>query len=210
MRPAPARFPIIRRPPLRLVVTIVLALACGLVVARTTSTAEATIARHGATTTAWVVTEAMAPGHIVGPGGVSAQPRPVAFLPEGAVVDDPSGDVVRHALAPGEVVAEHHLVGGDRRGPAALVPDGWRALAVPPLDAVLPVEVGQYVDVLVAFAGGDASPFGSVVVEGGLVVDVADSGTVTVAVPAARAGPLVTAMASGFVALALAPGPSGS
>ena len=203
MRPAPARFPILRRPPLRLVVAAVLAVTCALVVARTTSRAEATVARYGPHATTWVVTAPLDPGEVIGAGDVTAERRPAAFVPDGAVVDDPAGRSVADALRPGDVVAEHRLGGGDRRGAAALVPDGWRAVAVPAIDAVLPVEVGQRVDVLAALDPSGTGAVGTVVAEDGVVVHVAEDGTVTVAVPASRAGRVVAALAGGLVALAL-------
>lgn len=203
MRPAPARFPILRRPPLRLVVAAVLAVTCALVVARVTGRAEAAVARYGQHVTTWAVTAPLDPGDVIGAGDVAAEWRPVAFVPDGAVTEDPAGRLVADALRPGDVVAEHRLGGGDRRGAAALVPAGWRAVAVPAIDSTLPVEVGQRVDVLAALDPSGTGAVGTVVAEDGVVVHVADDGTVTVAVPASRAGRVVAALAGGFVALAL-------
>lgn len=203
MRPAPARYPIIRRPPARLVIAVLAALVCGAVVLRLTERAEAASARFGATTSAWVAREALAPGARIGDGDVALEVRPTAFVPAGAVGEDPSGRRVVEAVAAGEVVGEHRLADGDRRGVAALVPDGWRALAVPAVDAALPVEVGQRVDVLAASDAGDRGPVGAVVAEDGIVVHVADDATVTVAVAGDDAALVVAALAGGYVSLAL-------
>lgn len=203
MRPAPARFPILRPPPLRAVVALVLALVCGLVVVRTTGRAEAAVERYGRSTTAWVVQSGLEPGDEIGSGDVSAEPRPASFLPAGTVTDDPVGRRVIDVVRPGEVLAEHRLAGGDRRGVAALVPEGWRAVAVPALEAALPVEVGQRVDVLAALDPEGTGAAGSTVAEDGVVVHVAEDGTVTVAVTPSQAGRIVAALASGVVALAL-------
>lgn len=203
MRPAPARFPILRLPPLRLVLAVALALACSLVVLRATGRAEAAVDRYGRQATAWVVRSDLVPGDAIGAGDVTAELRPAAFVPAGAVADDPTGRRAAGLLRPGEVVVEHRLAGGDRRGAAALVPQGWRAVAVPALEAALPVEVGQRVDVLAAMDPSGTGPVGTVVAPDGVVVHVADDGTVTVAVPPSQAGRVIAALASGLVALAL-------
>lgn len=203
MRPAPARFPILRPPPLRAVVAVALALACGLVVLRTTGRAEAAVDRYGRPATAWVVASALEPGDEIDPADVVAEERPASFLPTGAVEEDPAGRRVTQVLRPGDVVVEHRLAGGDRRGAAALVPDGWRAVAVPALEATLPVEVGQRVDVLAALDPAGTGAVGAAVAEDGVVVHVAEDGTVTVAVTPSQAARIVAALASGVVALAL-------
>ena len=203
MRPAPARFPILRPPPLRAVLAVALAVACGLVVLRTTGRAEAAADRYGRTATAWVLDSTVEPGDVLGAGDLVVESRPASFLPSGAVEEDPVGRRVTEVLRPGEVVVEHRLAGGDRRGAAALVPEGWRAVAVPALEAALPVEVGQRVDVLAALDPTDTGAVGSTVAEDGVVVHVAEDATVTVAVTPAQAARIVAALASGVVALAL-------
>lgn len=204
MRPAPARFPLLlRRPPLRLVVTVVLAATCGLLAFRFTERAEAAAARYGHHVAVWTVAAALDPGEVIDRGDVRAERRPAAFVPDAAVTHDPTGRLVAAELGPGEVVVDHRLAGGDRRGAAGLVPEGWRAVAVPALDAELPVEVGQRVDVVAALDPSGTGAVGSVVAEDGVVVHVADDGTATVAVPASRAARVVAALASGYVALAL-------
>ena len=203
MRPAPARFPILRRPPLRLVVAVVLAATSALLVLRITDRAEATVVRYGTEAPAWVAATDLEPGDVVDAGDVVAEHRPAAFVPSGAVEDDPTGRRVTAAVRAGEVVVEARLAGGDRRGASALVPEGWRAVALPAVDAVLPVEVGQRVVVLAAADAGEGGAVGSAVAEDGVVVHVAEDGTVTVAVPAASASRVVAALAGGYVALAL-------
>lgn len=203
MRPDPARFPVLHLPPRRVVVGVALAVACALVVARTTGRAEAAVDRYGDPITAWIVTSAVEPGDELGAGDVVAETRPASFVPDGAVAEDPTGRRVTQALSPSEVVVEHRLAGGDRRGAAALVPAGWRAVAVPALEAALPVEVGQRVDVLAATDPSGTGAVGTTVAEDGVVVHVAEDGTVTVAVTPAQATRVVAALAGGLVALAL-------
>lgn len=203
MRPAPARFPILRLPPPRLVVAVALAIVSALVVLRTTGRAEAAVDRYGDHVTTWVVQADLEPGGEIGAGDVRAEPRPSAFLPDGAVTEDPTGRRASAVLRPGEVVVEHRLAGGERRGAAALVPAGWRAVAVPALEAALPVEVGQRVDVLAALDPSGTGAVGRVVAEDGVVVHVADDDTVTVAVTPSQASRVVAALATGLVALSL-------
>lgn len=203
MRPAPARFPILRPPPLRLVVAVALSLLCGALVLRATDRAEAAVDRYGSHAPTWVVSRDLEPGDVIGTGDVDAESRPSSFIPSGAVEEDPTGRRVSGTLRRGEAVVEHRLTGGDRRGAAALVPAGWRAVAVPALEAALPVEVGQRVDVLAALDPSGAGVAGSVVAEDGIVVHVAEDDTVTVAVTPSQATRVVTALASGLVALAL-------
>jgi Flp pilus assembly protein CpaB len=185
------------------VVAVALAVACALVVARATGRAEAAVDRYGDPITAWIVTSAVEPGDELGADDVVADTRPASFVPDGAVAEDPTGRRVTQALAPSEVVVEHRLAGGDRRGAAALVPAGWRAVAVPALEAALPVEVGQRVDVLAAMDPSGTGAVGTTVAEDGVVVHVAEDGTVTVAVTPAQATRVVAALAGGLVALAL-------
>lgn len=202
MRPAPARFPIIRRPPLRLVVAGILAATCALVVAQATARAEATVADYGAHRTAWVVQTPVDAGDVLDGSVVQPEARPAAFVPEGAATEDPTGRRAAQRLDAGEVVVERRLADGDRLGVAALVPEGWRALAIPSFDATLPVEVGQRVDLLAA-VDAERGPVGTVVAEDGLVVHVAEEGTVTVAVPSPDAPRVVAALAGSYVSLAV-------
>lgn len=203
MRPAPARFPVLRLPPLRLVVAAVLAVVCGLLVVRTTDRAAAAADRYGRLATTWVVRSDLEPGDTVEGDDVALEQRPAGFTPAGAVAQDPTGRRVAATMPAGDVVVEHRLAGGDRRGAAALVPEGWRAVAVPALEAALPVEVGQRVDVLAAMDPSGSGVVGTVVAEDGVVVHVADDDTVTVAVTPNQASRVVAALASGLVALAL-------
>lgn len=203
MRPAPARFPVLRLPPPRLVVTVTLAVVCALVVLRTTGRAEAAVDRYGRHVTTWVVTAELEPGDVIDPGDVTAERRPASFVSRGAATEDPTGRRVTQVLAVGEVVVDQRLAGGDRRGAAALVPEGWRAVAVPALEAVLPVEVGQRVDVLAAVDPSGTGAVGATVAEDGVVVHVSDDGTVTVAVTPSQATRVIAALAGGLVALAL-------
>ncbi len=203
MRPAPSRFPLLRPPPLRLVVAVVLALAVGVAVHRTTASAEAVTADLGSTAVVAVVDRPLAPGDEITPGDVVMQARPVGHLPAGAVVDDPTGRTVRAGVVAGEVLVADRLAGAGRDGAGALVPPGWRGVAIPIVDAAIPARPGDVVDVVASFDPSlDLREPSTVVVPGAVVVDVADD-ALTVAVPRSRVTAVAFAVANGIVSLAL-------
>ena len=203
MRPAPARLPILRPPPLRLVAVTVLALLAGLVVHRTTSAAADAATRLGETTTVAVARDALSPGDEIGTDDLSLVERPVAHVPDGAVTTEAAGRTVTAAVPAGEILVSERLAGEGRRGAAALVPRGWRALAVPVIDAPVPVRRGDLVDVVASFDPSlvERDP-AMVVAAEAVVVDVADD-AVTVAVPTGRVTDVAFALANGIVTLAL-------
>lgn len=203
MRPTPARLPILRPPPLRLVLVLLAAIVVGLVVYRTTAGAAAVTARLGRTTPVVVVQRAVAPGQQLEAGDVALVHRPVAHVPEGAVAEDPTGRTVRSALEPGEILVRTRLGDVDRSGPAALVPEGWRAVAVPVVDVALPVDPGDLVDVVASFDPTLVARDPSLVVAADAVVVDVDDDAVTVAVPRSRVTEVAFALTNGVVLLAL-------
>ncbi len=203
MRPAPSRFPVLRPPPLRLVAAVALAVVVALVVHRTTAQAAAVTARLGQTTIVAVVQRPLAAGTEIGAGDVTLAPRPVAQVPAGAVVDDPVGQTLRADVVAGEVLVSARLASRGREGPVALIPPGWRAVAIPVLDAPAPVRPGTAVDVVASFDPTLVERDPSVVVAAdAVVVDVADD-AVTVAVPRAELTDVAFALTNGVVTLAL-------
>ena len=70
-------------------------------------------------------------------------------MPEGALGQSPEGEVALVDLLPGEPVLGARIGGAGAIGPAALLDDGQRAVAVPVVVAGLPLAVGDRVDVLV-------------------------------------------------------------
>jgi Flp pilus assembly protein CpaB len=126
---------------------------------------------------------------------------PRAFVPDGALAEDPVGRTVLAPLYPGEAVLGRRLAPDGLVGVAALLPEGAVALAVPVGPAALHLRVGDVVDVLAT--AGDGST--RVVAGDALVVDVREQ-TVTVAV-GEREGPAVaTALTQATVNLALTAG----
>ncbi len=203
MRPVPPRFPVLRPPPLRLVVAVVLAVVVALAVHRTTAQAAAVTSQLGRTTLVAVVQRPLAAGDQIAAGDVALVARPLALIPSGAVVEDPEGRTIRADVVPGEVLVSTRLAGRGRGGPAALIPSGWRAMAIPVLDAPIPVQPGATVDVVASFDPTLVERDPSVVVAAGaVVVDVAEE-AVTVAVPRDELTDVAFALTNGVVTLAL-------
>lgn len=203
MRPAPSRFPILRPPPLRLVVVLLLTVVVAVAVHRTTTAAADVTARLGATTTVAIARHGVDPGHELGPGDIDLVERPIAHVPPGAVSADPVGRTVRVRLHPGEIILDQRLAGEGRDGPAALVPQNWRAVAVPVIDAPVPARPGDIVDVVASFDPALVERDPAVVVAAEvIVVDVADE-AITVAVPRSNVTDVAFALSNGIVTLAL-------
>lgn len=202
MRPRPSRFPVLRRPSRQRTVSLVLAVAAGLTVVQATAGAHRASARLGATEVVWVVVEDVDAGERIGPGAVARQARPVAFVPTGSMVEDPTGRTATEDLAAGEVVVGTR-VAGSGSGATALVPDGWRAMAVPAFEALPPLRPGDRVDLVGSSPGGSGSALAAVLVADAIVVEVAGPESVTVAVPADRVPSVAAALTGGVVLVAL-------
>lgn len=202
-RPPPARFPLIRWPSSRTVLTAALACLAAIVVFRITSQAAATSDALGERVEVWVADEAVPAGSSLSRDEVSAQEWPVAFVPDGPVTDDPVGRTTRTDIAAGEVLIRNRIAGEDGTGPAALIPDGWRAVAVPTFDAAPPVQPGQLVDVVVSIEGAEGPGTPGVLVENAVVIDVSDTNVVSVAVPARAAPTVASATILGVVTLTM-------
>ncbi len=205
MRPAPARFPVLARPSRRALAAGLLAVLAGLLAHGLVTRARQEAAAWGPGVPAWVATVDLDAGDVLAPGDAVLVDRPGAAVPGAAVGDDPTGRTATAALAAGEVVLATRLAGPGATGPGALVPDGWRAVAVAQHDGVLPLEPGDVVDVVAALGPGAGSGGGGAVVvaAGAVVVHVAEDATVAVAVPAGAVPRLAAALVSGVVRLAL-------
>lgn len=124
-------------------------------------------ASWGDTTTVWVAaadTSAGAELH------VRARRLPVAMLPDDAIRGSwPDGAVARQTVAAGEVIVDHDL----SLARLALLPDGWRGVALAVDDTSAPVVIGDRVDVVA---------MGAVLAADGVVVQTTDA-AVVVGVP---------------------------
>ena len=132
---------------------------------------------------------------------------PEALLPASGVVAEPAGLVAVVPLVRGEVLVEAKLAPTGLTGPAALLEPGERAVAVPRIETVPPVEVGDRVDVILTAdpaASGVGGPPSVALARGARVVDVADE-AVTLAVARADAPRVAFAAAQSAVALVISP-----
>jgi pilus assembly protein CpaB len=132
---------------------------------------------------------------------VALESRPEGVIPPGALSEPPVGRVALVALVPGEVLLDSRVAPEGLTGVAALVPEGWRAVAVPAttVTGAIPVlDIGDRVDVLVTLG----EPPTVVVADDAVVVDVNDE-SVTVAVPRDDAPRVAFGVVAGGVTLAL-------
>jgi pilus assembly protein CpaB len=197
-----------RSPVLWWTVAAVLALVTASSLRSSFDRAAAAEARFGVLRPVLVVARPVGVGEVVEAGDVRLEPRPLALLPEGAVSGSAvvAGRVAVADLVPGEVVVSARLAPGGRRGAAALLPPGQRALAVPGGAGRPPLRPGDRVDVLAT--GGDGDGDGGsdtlVVVTDATVLDVDDQrDLVTIAVAPDEAPLVASAVATATVTLAL-------
>jgi Flp pilus assembly protein CpaB len=195
----------------------VLALLTGIVVAGALRAADAARRQWGDSRVVAVARHDLAAGDVVGPGDVDLRDLPAVAVADEALAEAPVGAVTRHPVSAGEPLVAGRLGPDGLTGPAALVPEGHRAVAVPvgPLGRP-PLQVGDQVDVLAVVPtevgveaesgdgedeAGDGVP-AVPLVERALVVDVADE-AVTVAVPAELTPAVAYAATQGALVLAL-------
>jgi Flp pilus assembly protein CpaB len=149
-------------------------------------------------------------GHVLDAEDVAPDSWPAAIVPRGAVpaADSAVGRTVVDEIEPGEAVLAGRLAPDGLQGVAALVPLGWRALAIPAGPSALPLAVGDRVDLVAAVDGTDATASESpsfVLADNALVVAVHDQ-SVTVAVRADDAPRVALAIVTGSVVPALRSG----
>jgi pilus assembly protein CpaB len=175
--------------------------------------AEAARAAWGESVTVAVAVRDLEPGQVVGVTDVVLASWPRAVVPPGSLTEVPDGRTVTAPIVAGEALASARLAPDGLSDVAALLPSGWRAVAIPAAGGgfggdLPPLAVGDHVDVLASvdtFDLDDGStepePAG-VVAEAALVLDVSES-AVTVGIPAARAPDVAFAATRGSVTLAL-------
>jgi Flp pilus assembly protein CpaB len=188
-----------------------LAIVTGLVVITLVSSVEAARQRWGRARPVAVATRDLSPGDPVDDSAVEVRRLPEAAVAPGALAEPPSGSVVRQPVAAGEPLLPQRLAPQGLTGVAALVPAGYRAVAIPigPL-AAPPLTTGDLVDVLaVVPALVEERPRPSAdqpsfpLVEAAVVVDVGEQ-SIAVAVPEADAPRVAWVLTNGSIVLALA------
>lgn len=194
------RYLLTRHPVLFRLPPVVGALALGWLTTTVIDGATAEVRRLGPMRVVPVSARAVDAGVVLGEDEITWRRLPNGALPSGAVAGRPEGATTLVPLAKGEVLLVAKLAPAGVRGPAALVPPGSSAVAVPAAEGSRPpLRRGDRVDVLAAGEDG-----GTTVAVGALVVDVAEE-VVTVAVTAEEAPAVAFAVARGIVVLALAP-----
>jgi len=177
-------------------------------VGRATRAADA----WGSSQSVWVVRRAVAAGDVFVSSDVALTDRPRGVVPEGALdaAASPVGEATRVSVRPGEVVLTERLAGRGAHGIAAMVPPGFRAIALRNDEALPVVRQGDRVDVLATFDVGDtaggASDDGaapSFAVASDAEVLTVTSSTITLAVDERDAPRVAFALAKAAVTLAL-------
>jgi Flp pilus assembly protein CpaB len=172
---------------------------------RTSATAANERHRWGATRTVAVALHRIAMGTSIDATDLEARALPLALIPDGAVESVQAGRTATATIEPGEVVLASRLAPDGVHGMAALVPAGWRALAVPVAPPVLTLAIGDHVDLIAGFdignATSDRSP--TLVVARDAIVVAVDEQRVTVAVPDDDAERVAFAIVAGTVVPAL-------
>jgi Flp pilus assembly protein CpaB len=192
--PRRARIALATRPLVHWTLTLALAAGAAAVVGRLAASAEDARARWGTTRPVVVTTRAIAAGETVDGRDTASRALPAALVPPTAVTAVADGAVAAAPLDAGEIVTTARLGRAGRSPVAALVPPGWRAVAVPAPPPGLALAVGDVVDVF----GADVTAHGARVVR--VTGDAA-----VIAVPEADAGFVAAAVAAGGVELALGP-----
>jgi Flp pilus assembly protein CpaB len=139
-----------------LIASAALALVAGLLLHSYLSQTAGAAAASGPPVGVVVVSQPIARGTTIAATALSVRRMPRAFAPPGSFshIDQAAGRVALADLSPGEAVTETRLA-RVRAGPvASLVPEGFRAFAVPtslPPGAVVP---GDHIDVLATYGSG--------------------------------------------------------
>ena len=161
--------------------------------------------RWGDTRTVAVARHRILVGSTIDGASMETQSWPAALVPEGALESGFEGRTAIATIEAGEAVLRARVAPEGLEGIAALVPDGWRALAVPVAPTVIALRVGDRVDLIAGFdVGGtttDRSP--SLTVARDALVVAVDEKRVTVAVSRDDAERVAFAIVAGTVVPAL-------
>jgi Flp pilus assembly protein CpaB len=180
-----------RHPMARWVAVAGLATAVALIASAQLRGVEAQRRAWGESVTVWVARSTIEPGTPLDADRVRSDRYPAAMVPPGAVTE--LGGTARQVIGAGEIVVQSDVAAAG--GPAALIPAGWAAIAVPTTD--LAVAPGDAVAVV---AGGTLVP--------GLVVEgTSATGTSLVAVGEGNVATVAAAIVVGDVVVALSPSP---
>lgn len=189
-----------RHPSIFWIVAAVAALAATLSTENLLATQEELQMRWGPVASVPVASADLPMGTALGADDVVLRDLPRLLVPEG-VASDPVGRVVVEPILAGEPIVSARLAGAGATGTAALVPPGSVAVAVPRVQPLPPLEVGDRVDVL-SSPLADMVDTAEVVARTARVVAVTEE-AVTVAVDADDAGDVGYAALQGLATLVL-------
>jgi len=163
--------------------------------------------RHqwGDTRTVIIARHRIEVGAIVSADDVDTARWPLAVIPTGAFTESPAGRTAIATIESGEAILSARVAPDGLDGVAALVPAGWRAIAIPTGPAVVSLAVGDHVDLIAGFdaqsASNDESP--TIAVARDALVVAVDEQRVTVAVRDSDASRVAFAVVAGTVVPAL-------
>ena len=206
------RRPLVRRlryhPATRWLVVGMVVMVAATVVHRASAGAADARHRWGDTRTVAVARHRIPIGATIGADDVTTQSWPVALVPEGALDVAPSGRTATATIEAGEAVVAGRVAPDGLHGTTALVPAGWRALAIPVAPTVIALAVGDHVDLVAGFdvAGANADRSPSLTVARDALVVAVDEQRVTVAVRDDEAERVAFAVVAGTVVPALRSG----
>jgi Flp pilus assembly protein CpaB len=161
--------------------------------------------RWGTGRTVVVARHRMEIGAVVAVDDVESASWPAAVIPDNAVTAAPVGRTVVAAIERGEAVVATRLAPDGLMGVAALVPPGWRAVAIPVGPTVVSVHVGDRVDLIAGFdaASTEAGQSPALVVARDASVVAVDDERITVAVRDNDVERVAFAVVAGTVVAAL-------
>jgi hypothetical protein len=184
-----ARRVLARHPLARWVAVAGLAVTAAMVMTAQLRAVEAQRRSWGDPVHVWVARSTIEPGTPLDTDLVRSDRYPAAMVPPGALTE--LGGTTRQRIGAGEIVVASDVAAAS--GPAALIPAGWAAVAVPV--GAIPVSPGSAV---VIVAGG--APIQGIVVDG-------TDGTALVAVAERDVPAVAGALVVGDAVLALSPSP---
>lgn len=169
-----------RRRTSQLVAVVVVSVTIGALTARLVASAHGARERWTGMHQVLLAARPIADGVEIPADAVTRTALPAALTPDDALVDLPTGARLRLAVEARTVITAA-LLAKD----SAVVPDGWRMVAIPDDVATPPLSAGQSVDVV---AGGETLAAGAVVATLEPLTVAVDPGVAAVVAAAARLG----------------------
>jgi Flp pilus assembly protein CpaB len=179
----------------------VLALAANtaLIVGRGQGRADASRRAWGSVHPVAVATRDLDAGSVLRADDITTADWPVAMAPPGALDVAPLGRTLLSPVGRGEPITRGRVAPDGVHGLAALVPPGWRAVAIAVPTATVALQRGDEVDLLATSSDGSVT---GTIAEAAIVL-AADERSITVALPKEVVARVAGALVSGAVVPAL-------